>query len=294
MTLATQSGEPVEAEQIQAAATETDSVPRIEILDLVTGVKFLEKAQAPTLDDLRLKLNLRREKFGSTTGYSVARDVASELGRLGYATVGPLPKDRVSFEKKRDIPIRLTEMGGELASLLAPRTIARAYEAVLWRLHETHPYFRRFIMAVARAPFLAPVVTGAERHIAPRYGEAKVLADDVARGAFDSTALLARLQDRLERLLDSEERAEIQGGLTGLLKVAGVSASARDDAYSDFQRKFLSRINEIVVPAVLRKQGLGFDFSTLRRLWAMAEEFQIAWATSAHPHDAWLTFPPQQ
>ena len=116
MTLATQSGEPVEAEQIQAAATETDSVPRIEILDLVTGVKFLEKAQAPTLDDLRLKLNLRREKFGSTTGYSVARDVASELGRLGYATVGPLPKNRVSFEKKRDIPIRLTEMGGELAS----------------------------------------------------------------------------------------------------------------------------------------------------------------------------------
>ena len=211
MISAIPSAEPVEAEQIPPVAAETDSVPRIEILDLVTGVKFLEKAPAPTLDDLRLKLNLRREKFGSTTGYSIARDVASELGRLGYATVGPLPKDRVAFEKKRDIPIRLTEMGGELASLLVPKAIAQAYEAVLWRLYETHPYFRRFIVAVARAPFLAPVVTGAERHIAPRYGEAKVLADDVARGSFDSTALLARLEDRLERPLEFRRKGGNRG-----------------------------------------------------------------------------------
>lgn len=271
--------------------TETDSVPRIEILDLVTAVNFLARAPAPTLEDLRLKLNLRREKFGSTAGYSVARDVASELGRLAYATVGPLPKDQIAFEKKRDTPIRLTEAGRELAFLLARKDIAGAYDVILKRLFEVHPYVRRFIAAIVRGPFYAPVVTGAERHIAARYGEAKVLADDVARGAFDCPALLTKLEERLRRPLATEERHEIEKGIDSLVAAAAVSASARDDAYPDFQRKFLSRINEVVVPAVLRGEGLGFDFNTLRRLWAMAAEFQIGWATSGHPrHDAWLTF----
>jgi hypothetical protein len=50
-------------------------------------------------------------------------------------------------------------------------------------------------------------------------------------------------------------------------------------------------LNEIVIPAVLRHQGLGFDYSSLRRLWLMGKEFQISWATSAHPcHQGWLTF----
>jgi hypothetical protein len=96
-------------------------------------------------------------------------------------------------------------------------------------------------------------------------------------------------QESRSRPLNEDERQEIDSGLAGLLQAT--AAAARQDVQTEFQRKFLSRLNEIVVPAVLRREGLGFDFSTLRRLWAMAQEFQIAWATSAHPqHEAWLTF----
>ena len=40
-------------------------------------------------------------------------------------------------------------------------------------------------------------------------------------------------------------------------------------------------INEVVVPAVLRRIGLSFDYNTLRRLWLMGKEFQVSWATPA-------------
>jgi hypothetical protein len=102
--------------------------------------------------------------------------------------------------------------------------------------------------------------------------------------------LIARVEERLKRTLSEDERLEIDNELTALLQAT--AAAARQEVFTDFQRKFLSRLNEIVVPAVLRREGLGFDFSTLRRLWAMAQEFQIAWATSAHPqHEAWLIEP---
>jgi hypothetical protein len=41
----------------------------------------------------------------------------------------------------------------------------------------------------------------------------------------------------------------------------------------------------------LRREGLGFDYKTLSQLWSMGKEFQLSWATSAHPqYKGRLTF----
>src|SRR6266852_9279890 len=76
---------------VDRSAEETDTIPRIKVRDLVSAVQFLSRNDSPTLEALRVKLNAdRRTLSGGTAGYSVARDVASELDRLDLAKVGPL------------------------------------------------------------------------------------------------------------------------------------------------------------------------------------------------------------
>lgn len=272
-----------------AQIVESDTIPRIKIRDLLSGAQFVARNRNATLDSLRVKLNTdRRSLLGGTAGYSVARDVASEMDRLGYAKVGPLPKDAKGFEKKRDTAIRLSEAGAELAKQLRIDRSA-AYLQVLTDFYGAHPYVRRFLAATKRHPFLSPVVTSAKQHVSPQYTSAKVLSDEIAEGRFDVEGLLERTAARIDRTLTGREREEIENGLGDLLtKLRGAAAR---EPQTEFTRKLLMAINEIVVPAVLRDEGLVFDFNTLRRLWLMGAEFQICWATSAHPqYDAWLTF----
>jgi hypothetical protein len=51
MTSSTPSVNPAEP---RPAAAETDSIPRVEILDVMTAVRHLHRAPAPTLEDVRL------------------------------------------------------------------------------------------------------------------------------------------------------------------------------------------------------------------------------------------------
>ena len=272
----------------QDGEAETDSIPRIRVRDMMLAIQALGRDRAPTLEELRLKLSLDRHETGRTANYSVARDVAGELARQGYADVGPLPKDARAFEKKRDTPIVLTGAGRELAATLRTDASA-AYATVLKSFYRTHPYFRRIALAVTKEPILTPVVTSTERHLSPRYASTRRLAADVAQGQFDASGLMGFTATRLQRKLTDEEVAEIASGLERLVEKS--SHAAQTEVQTEFARKFLSNVNEIVVPAVLRRIGLGFDYNTLRRLWKMGEEFQTWWSTSAHrEYDAWLTF----
>jgi hypothetical protein len=267
---------------------ETDSIPRIKIRDIMLAVQALGRNKVSTLEELRLKINLDRKVVGRTTNYSIARDVAAELGRQGYAEVGALPKDAQSYEKKRNMPLALTGRGRDLAGLLQSDR-NEAYAAVLRSFHSSHAYCRRFIAAIAAGPFLAPIVTSTERHLSARYTGTRTLAEDVSHNTFDIESLLEALKARIGRPLTEIEVEEIQTGITKLVEQS--ATAAQTEPQSEFARKMLSNINEIVVPAVLRSQGLGFDYNTLRRLWKMGEEFQVCWATSAHPQfDAWITF----
>lgn len=270
------------------ALSETDSIPRIRIRDMMLAIKAMGRDQASTLEELRLKLNLDRGKAGRLVNYSIARDVAAELGRQGYAEVGALPKDAKNYEKKMGIKIALTTQGQELATLLRSDPAA-AYVAVLRTFYGSHPYFRRFVAATSDCAILTPIITSAEEHISPQYTSARLLAEDIARGAFDVAPLLASVAGRLDRPLTPAEVDEITAGVDGFVQQS--RAAAATEPFTEFSRKALSRLNEVVVPAVLRAHGLGFDFNTLRRLWKMGEEFHICWATSAHPSfKAWVTF----
>jgi hypothetical protein len=268
---------------------ERDTIPRIKIRDVISSVLFLQRNRAATLDGLRVKLNSDRgESSRDTRGYSVARDVASELRALGFAEISAVPKDSKAFEKKRDAPINLTDSGMELAECVRADRAA-AYEAVLKTFHRTHAYARRYVAALRRAPFLAPVLTSWEQHISPRYASAQALADDVARGEFDIASLLQVTSTRLAREIGAAERGEIERAIDALLE--RLRTAAAQEQQTEFARKMLMAVNEIVVPAVLRREGLAFDYKTLSQLWSMGEEFQISWATSAHPlHKGRLTF----
>lgn len=127
------------------------------------------------------------------------------------------------------------------------------------------------------------------QHLSARYTTAKVLADDVAKGEFDTSSLLGAVGRRIQRTVSPDEANEISQGMEQL--VSRLSVSAAGEPQTEFARKMLMAVNEIVVPAILRRDGLYFDYNSLRRLWLMGEEFQISWATSAHPrHDGWLAF----
>ncbi len=289
MTLATPSNEQPTSSVVAFSAGETDTIPRIKIRDLISAIQFLSRNDAPTLEALRVKLNADRGTLsGGTAGYSVARDVASELDRLGLAHVGSLPKDAKGFEKKRNTILRLNHEGDKLAEQIRTDR-AGAYANILKGLYNAHPYVRRYIFAVIRSPFIAPVVTSAKQHISAKYGNAKALADDVAASKFELASLVELTEKRVARSLSADERSEIEKGVNDL--VAKLRVPAATEPQTEFARKMLMAINEIVVPAVLRREGLGFDFNSLRRLWLMGTEFQISWATSAHPQrDGWLTF----
>ena len=270
-------------------ALETDTIPRIKICDLMSGIQFLRRNPEATLEGLRVKLNSDRQKLsGGTSGYATARDVASELDRLGFGEVGPLPKDAKGFEKKRETTIRLLGGGFDLAEKIRTDRAA-AYGSVLRALYVAHPYVRRYVAALIHGPFLSPVVTSAKQHLSPKYGNAKALADDVAEKKFEIELLIGLTEKRIGRSLSANEQSEIESGITNL--VSRLQVAAGQEPQTEFARKMLMAINEIVVPAVVRREGLGFDFNSLRRLWLMGAEFQISCATSAHPrHDGWLTF----
>jgi hypothetical protein len=267
---------------------ETDSIPRISAKDMMLSIQAMGRGQASTLEELRLKLNLSRGVTARLANYSVARDVAAELGRQGYAEVGALPKDAKSYESKMHTRIALTERGRDLADLLRSDR-ARAYEVLLRSFHASHPYFRRFVAAVKDGAFLTPIISSIEEHLSPRYKSTRLFAEDIERGTFEPEGLLTSVSGRLGRPLTSAEEDEIRTGVA--LLAQQIRTAATTESFPEFSRKALSRLNEVVVPAVLRSHGLGFDYNTLRRLWTMGREFQICWATSAHPRfDAWVTF----
>jgi hypothetical protein len=65
---------------------------------------------------------------------------------------------------------------------------------------------------------------------------------------------------RVKQLLTVDERLEIEKRINDL--VAKLQVAAASEPQTEFARKMLMAINEIVVPAVLRREGLGFDFNS--------------------------------
>ena len=90
-----------------------------------------------------------------------------------------------------------------------------------------------------------------------------------------------------QRAITPDERSRILAGLRTLLEESAYSATTEEPI--DFAKKFLLKINDIVLPNIFRSVDLAFDYRTHRTLWGFGQEWKLWQATSAHPdYDARL------
>ncbi len=52
---------------------------------------------------------------------------------------------------------------------------------------------------------------------------------------------------------------------------------------TEFAKNFLAKLNDVVVPAVFRSDGLPFDYRTHRTIWSLGEEFKLWGTITSHP-----------
>jgi len=271
----------------EGATSETDSLPRIGAGELLRVLHMLADTSETTLENIRIRLCLSKgvRRSGDAL-FSKARDAAIELDRLGFLKGGPYPKDRRLYERAKNNRLELTSDGRQLIDTFA-RSRAEAYDELFRKLYATHRYLRLFVRQIAEGELRVPTITSIEQDISARYTRNAILAEDVAAKRFDLDALIAQTGRRLNRSLTSEEEAKVRTSIARLVEDAAVSAAAEEP--TEFSRKFLLRLNDILLPIIFEDIGLSFDYRTHRALWDLGHEFRLWWGTPVHPDcDGWL------
>jgi hypothetical protein len=267
---------------------QTDSIPRITVRDLFSALLGFEKKANRTLEDLRRQFCADRGKYRGDFLWSAARDNAVELQRLGLIEGGPFPKDSRAYQTLRDSPLVITSQGKELIRIFRTDR-ALGYDSLFKAMHVSHPYLRMFVRLIMERPVFVPVITSLKEHVASQYGSANTLANDVSKGIFDTPSLLSTLERRTGRPLTEIERHEIDRGLKELVHNTQMSACA--DEPREFAKKFILKLNEVVIPALFRGDTLDFDYRTHRVLWTLGEAFRLWAAVRSHPQfDGWVIF----
>ena len=272
-----------------APTTDTDSFPRISARDLFLVLRVFESSKETSLENIRLHICVdRKRQRRGTFLWSAARDVAGELVRLGLVEGSCQVKNARHYEVMKANKLRVTASGRTLLQTHRSDR-AMAYDRLFELLSASHAYLRRLILVLNRKRVLAPVMSSMRDHVSQRYATNAALAEDVSKGEFDCEALLSSLSDRLKRDLEELETDEMRHAVGRLVADAMPGAAVDDTAR--FAKGFLNRLNDIVIPAVLRRDGLGFDFRTHRAMWAMGLEFRVWAVIRSHPQfDGWLVF----
>ena len=267
---------------------ETDSIPRILIRDLFAALLGFEGHPSRSLEELRQQFCRDRGKFRGDFLWSAARDNAVELQRLGLLEGGPFPKDRKAYAALSNKPLRLTKDGKSLIQLFR-QDRADAFDKLFAMMYASHPYLRSFVGLIMRHPIVVPVITSLKEHTSSSYSTANLLVGDIAEGRFDTPGLIANVERRIKRPLTTAEKQEISEGITALVDETRLSACSDDPR--EFAKRFLLKLNDVIVPAVFRSDGLDFDYRTHRMLWALGPTFRLWTGTSSHPEfEGWLVF----
>src|SRR5262249_30970619 len=267
---------------------QTDSIPRIAVRDLFAALLGFENKPRRTLEDLRRQFCADRGKYRGDFLWSAARDNAVELQRLGLVEGGPFPKDSRAYQTLRDSPLVIAARGKELIrTFRGDRAVG--YDSLFKAMYSSHPYLRSFVRLIMERPIFVPVISSLKEHITPKYASANTLANDVSKGTFDSPALLQSVERRISRALTNVEQNEITAGSTELVRQTSMNACT--DEPREFAKKFILKLNDVVVPAIFRSDRLDFDFRTHRMLWSLGEAFRLWAAVRSHPHfDGWIIF----
>ena len=269
---------------------ETDTIPRINLTDLFLTLRAFEDETDVALDDIRLRFCVnRKKKLCGDLHWSTAVANTTELQRLGLIEGTPFPKDRRSYEQVRTTKMRATTPGLNLLDTFRDDR-GQAYDRLFQAMYTTHSYLRVFVGAIMRRELIAPVLTSLKEHVSDRYTSASILADDVVRRSLDFDSFLRSLEKRLKRPLTSHETADIQSGTLTLLDESGASAVSDDP--TEFAKKLLLKLNDIVLPALLKREGLTFDYRTHRTIWSFGQAWKMWQAMSSHPdYDVRLVYP---
>lgn len=262
--------------------TETDSVPRVTARDLFMVLQIFDRSPETTLEEVRLRICVDREKQRRGTAlWSAARDTSGELVKLGLIEGSPYARNSRQYETMKSNTLTVTENGKKVIGLLKEDK-KRAYDDLFERLIAQHAYVRDFIRAINRTDHLiAPVISSMKDHVAPRYSSNAYLVSDLTAGKFESKTFLARLVERMKRDLKPAEETEISEKIREMVSESKRSA-ALDDGIK-VAKLVLNRLNDIIIPAIFRSEGLGFDTRSHRALWSLGEDFKT-WATlRSHP-----------
>jgi hypothetical protein len=271
-------------------ATQNDSIPRINVRDLFIALKLFEAEPSITLESLRLRLcqDAKVKRKGDYL-FPKAVTVANELQKLRLVEAGPMPKATTrTHEASKNKCIRVSEPGKNfLATFLRDR--GTGFDQLFAKMYTAHRPLRLFAGVVADRILMAPIATSVKEHVGASYSSAAVLANAVACGKFDASEPLQLLSQRLQRELTEDERGTIREGIGRLAKESKLSAESEEP--TEFAKNFLSRFNDIVLPAVFSGDGLTFDFRTHRALWGWGEEFNLWGTITSHPkHDGTVIY----
>jgi len=268
---------------------DTDSIMRITARDLFMILLLFKKNKETTLENIRLRLCVdRKKKRRGTYLWSTAKDIGGELRKLGLIDGGPFPRDRRQYPEMSGNILMITKEGREFIEFFETDR-GHAYDSLLKKMYEVHLYLRYFVRALKGVHILAPVLTSVKDHISMHYRSAAILAEDVANGKLETDDLIDIVSQRIGRNITPEEKNLILQEIDMLL--VNTSQSAAVEERSEFGKKFLLKLNEIIIPEVLRSVGLGFDYRTHRTLWLLGQEFFVWWATTSHPaFDGTLVF----
>jgi hypothetical protein len=176
--------------------------------------------------------------------------------------------------------LRITREGDAVIALFRSDRGA-AYDGLFKAMYAVHPYLRSFVKAIMQQHLVAPVITSLRDHVSPRYVSAKQLSDDVAEKKLDTDCLLSLTEKRIQRPLIAAEVHAILSAVRILLEESAYGAISEEPI--DFSKKFLLKLNDVVLPSVFRSMDLGFDYRTHRTLWGFGQEWKLWQSTSAHP-----------
>jgi hypothetical protein len=250
----------------------TDSIPRAGIAQLLDAVAALDTAGGKTtfdaVRDVLQRGSSRRAPASREAMWTVARDVLSDLQRLGYAVVGMLPRKRSEVDRLRSSPCELTDAGKDLAKVLRERQ-GHAYDELLISWVNEHPYFRQFTARLAEGPIYVPDVTNVKQVGVPSQSEP--LVDRVIASCATRLAAIAYPSEK--RDFFAQAVRERVAYVENHARLADLDAKKWIDAIEDL----------IVIPAFLAAERLPFDAVTFQQLIRASQDFLSASWTYSYP-----------
>jgi hypothetical protein len=262
--------------------TPIDSIPRVSVQDLVIALRLFEGTAETTLENLRLRFCYARNK--RTKGhylFATAVIVAGEMQKLGLIEAGALPAaSSKAHETSKKKAIKVTERGQELLRLFQTDRGA-AYDRLFALMYAAHRNLQTFVGVILERNLFAPLATSVKDHVGASYATGSALADAVAEGTFNVEEPLRLLTQRLGRALTDDERTEIKTGVETLVRDSQMSATTEEG--TEFAKNFLGKLNDVVIPALFRTDGLPFDYRTHRTIWSLGEEFKLWGTITSHP-----------